>query len=77
MWCWGTNTFGEVGDGTTQRRVRAVRVLDSVADVSVGYSHTCAVLVDGGVRCWGTNDAGELGTGTREPVAEPADVLAP
>ncbi|MCA9615344.1 MAG: hypothetical protein KC766_36140 [Myxococcales bacterium] len=77
LWCWGTNSFGEVGDGTTQRRVRAVRVLDSVADVSVGYSHTCAVLVDGGVRCWGTNDAGELGTGTREPVAEPADVLAP
>lgn len=73
LWCWGLL----VGDGTTERRLRPVRVLDGVEHVAVSVDHTCAVLTDGGVRCWGNNDAGQLGTGTRERSLAPVEVSAP
>ncbi|HVY49587.1 MAG TPA: hypothetical protein VHB21_27025 [Minicystis sp.] len=63
--CWGPNSSGTVGDGTTMPRELAVDVvgLDSgVVDVVGGEAHTCA-LVSGGVKCWGDNGSGQLGTG--------------
>lgn len=77
LWCFGLNTNGEVGDGTSMFRSSPVRVLEGVADVSFGTNHTCAVLTDGGVRCWGNNDTGQLGTGDRDPSLLPVQVSPP
>ncbi len=70
-WCWGFNFFGEVGDGTTTQRTRAVRVtkdggsfLSDVTAVSAGYRHSCARRSDGTAWCWGDNENGQLGDGT-------------
>ena len=41
----------DVGEGRT------------VASISAGASHTCAVLDDGTARCWGYNYYGQLGYG--------------
>jgi alpha-tubulin suppressor-like RCC1 family protein len=30
--------------------------------VAVGYMHSCAVLINGGVKCWGSGEFGRLGT---------------
>jgi len=65
--CWGYNTYGAVGDGsTTERRTpKQVEGLTSgVKGVSVGEYHTCAVLTNGKVKCWGYNSDGEIGNGT-------------
>ena len=35
-----------------------------IADVAVGYAHTCASNLDGNVLCWGNNNRGQLGIGT-------------
>jgi hypothetical protein len=46
--------------------------------VSLGYQHTCALLVrDGGVACWGANGYGQLGVGGLGDAAEPAMVPLP
>jgi alpha-tubulin suppressor-like RCC1 family protein len=64
--CWGANTFGEIGDGTTADRgaPTAVSMLGPIVTLGVGAKHTCAVLPGSApVWCWGANDVGQLGTG--------------
>ncbi|UJR86872.1 MopE-related protein [Sandaracinus amylolyticus] len=64
VYCWGHNQEGKLGDGTTARRVSAVRVtgLTDVVEVSAGGEHSCARTTDGRVHCWGDNTVGQLGT---------------
>ena len=53
--CWGANSNGQLGNGTTSAPgpPTAVVGLGGAVQVSAGASHTCARLEDGTVRCWG------------------------
>ncbi|MFM7064483.1 MAG: RCC1-like domain-containing protein, partial [Actinomycetes bacterium] len=64
--CWGENSRGQLGDGTTTDRSvpTAVTSLSSATSISVGTSHACASLADGAVKCWGGNEAGTIGDAT-------------
>ena len=74
--CWGDNTSGQLGDGTTLPHAtpKPVGGLASATAVSLGVNHSCALLGDGTVRCWGANDSGQLGDGTLQPHAIPSEV---
>ena len=77
VWCWGANSNGQLGDGTTEARATpvAVRALGGPATaIATGYTHACAV-VRGALRCWGGNVFGALGDGTREDRAHPVSVV--
>jgi len=45
-WAWGMNLYGEVGDGSTSQRTRAVQVhnLTGVAAIAAGGSHSLALV---------------------------------
>jgi uncharacterized protein (TIGR03437 family) len=67
--CWGVNTSGNLGNGTTTDSDVPVQVKDAagtgpmtgVVAISAGQYHVCAVTSVGAVLCWGDNAEGELG----------------
>jgi alpha-tubulin suppressor-like RCC1 family protein len=63
--CWGSNTTGQLGDGTLSDRSLPVNVRgleQGVRAIAVGLLHNCVVTSDGGVQCWGGNESGQLGS---------------
>lgn len=74
--CWGFNTNGEVGDGTTTHRKTPVDVVglqSEVTSVSTGGGFACAVH-DGAPKCWGGRGNGELGNNSTNKSLVPVEV---
>jgi hypothetical protein len=91
VWTWGDNSYGQLGDGSTTMRPRAVMVngLSRIVAVSAStgrfqpgespvHDHVLALDADGFVWAWGENRDGEVGNGTRGVlVDDPVTVTAP
>jgi alpha-tubulin suppressor-like RCC1 family protein len=60
--CWGSNLYGQLGDGTQITNGSAVEVkdLDAVKKIALGSYFVCALREDDTVWCWGRNDAKEM-----------------
>jgi alpha-tubulin suppressor-like RCC1 family protein len=77
--CWGANTYGQLGNGTTTNASRPVSVAGlprPAVAITAGGDHTCAKLDDGSIRCWGKNNKGQLGNGSKTNSAVPVAVAA-
>lgn len=73
VWTWGDNAYGQLGDGTKNRRVypaKAAGLEGGVVAVSAGGEHSLAVDSLGRVWAWGDNQYGQLGNGTLSTGAE-------
>eukprot|EP01033_Poteriospumella_lacustris_P014490 gene14490-biopygen6582 len=68
--CWGSNSYGELGDGTATVSSAPVYVtaVSDVTAMALGQYFTCALLSAGTVSCWGANNLGQLGDGTSTEV---------
>ncbi len=77
--CWGDNSNGQLGDGTTTNSSTPVTVTIppntiAVTAIAVGGHHSCMLLngviqssgqvSNGQAWCWGLNSGGQLGDGT-------------
>ena len=76
IWCWGNNSFGQIGDGTTESPGDPVQVGDQGGwvDITAELTHTCALREEGQIYCWGDNESGSLGTGNFQPQHSPTAV---
>lgn len=84
LYCWGDNTYGQLGDGTTTNRNVPTLVVDngsftnaSVLGVIAGDNHTCAIVAVSAVNrlfCWGYNNKGQLGDNSTTNRALPTAV---
>ncbi len=71
LYCWGDNTNGQLGIGTTggfetiPKPVTSFGITGTgvrITDVSAGDTSTCAIA-NATAYCWGNNSYGQLGTG--------------
>lgn len=69
MYCWGSNSAGQIGDGThggERLPTEVAGLAPGVEQMALGGSFTCALKTDGVVTCWGYNVRGQLGQGSNE-----------
>jgi len=81
-YCWGSNSYGELGigapDSDTHPEPLPLSGELEFRKISAGSGHTCGVTTDQRIYCWGRNYIGQLGNGTTVdspipiPVAEPS-----
>jgi alpha-tubulin suppressor-like RCC1 family protein len=71
--CWGSNSVGQLGDGSTNTHVNPVYVLaptgytphENFSAVTTGTAYTCALnSLTSRAECWGANNYGQLGDGS-------------
>lgn len=67
VWCWGDNSLGQLGVGSSvmpESKVPVrVPIEGRVVSIGAGARHACATLEGDRVVCWGSNGAGQLGDG--------------
>jgi alpha-tubulin suppressor-like RCC1 family protein len=77
-YCWGENSFGALGDGSSTDRPVPTPVSGEVdfAQVMAGgfIGHTCGLTGSGAAHCWGDNEVGQVGDGSTTDRLEPVAV---
>src|SRR3954466_9680024 len=76
-YCWGSDLFRQLGDGSTSSRSAPVPVAGGrlFTQIRAGAWHTCALTPAGKAFCWGGNQYGALGDGTTTTRTTPVAVL--
>jgi alpha-tubulin suppressor-like RCC1 family protein len=79
-YCWGFNTDGELGLGSTGPDVLVPTLVSGGHQwerLTAGARHTCGITTDKRAWCWGLNESGQLGDGGTLAHSAPAEVVVP
>lgn len=74
LYCWGDNSYGQLGNNTTTSSDRPETVTSlngNVRNVTTGNYFTCATTLDGKGYCWGNGANGRLGNGASSNLSLP------
>ena len=77
VWCWGNNSYGQLGDNTTTSSLKPVAVYgltSKVKSISAGDYTTCVLTTKRTVKCWGYGANGELGNNATSNSSQPVGV---
>jgi Alpha-tubulin suppressor and related RCC1 domain-containing proteins len=80
LFAWGSNSSGQLGDGTTTNQPLPVRIPEScfgsekVVSLSSGQDFSVALTSSGNVFTWGLNSYGQLGDGTKTNHVTPVQI---
>jgi len=64
--CWGLNSSGNLGNGSTTGSnvpVQVTGLQSNITSISAGNSGACALVSNSRARCWGFGGSGQLGNG--------------
>lgn len=74
VWCWGSGSHGQIGDGLLSQRHVPTATLTTDADaLAVAASTACAVRSAGAAACWGDGANGARGANSTSssPIPQP------
>lgn len=82
VFTWGSNYYGQLGDGTTTNRVVPTDITahfgleegETVISMSLGRNHSQALTSEGRIFTWGENWYGQLGDGSTTDSYTPIDI---
>jgi len=70
LYCWGSNTYAQIGDGDDNENQRPLARIGGVgvwSSIAAGAQHTCGITTAKNLYCWGYNAYGQTGTGSSGP----------
>ncbi len=78
LYCWGSNDFGQLGDGTFQPHARPAQIGTNTDWIDVGarYLKACGLRADHSMWCWGYGERGMLGDGQMKTSPVPVQVVS-
>ena len=78
LWAWGTNNFGQLGNGLTAKVDSPIQIgaLTDWAYVAAGTEVSFGVKTDGTLWAWGYNNIGQLGVGDSTNRSSPTQIGA-
>jgi alpha-tubulin suppressor-like RCC1 family protein len=80
LWAWGSNVYGQLGDGTTRSQASAVRFYPpagvSYIFLATGAITSYAISTAEEVYAWGASPVGQIGDGTMHTTLAPVRVAS-
>lgn len=76
LWSWGSNFFGQLGDGKIVDSKVPQKIIESdVIRAVAGDSFNLAIKKDGSLWAWGNNDYGQIGDNTYKVSRVPKKII--
>jgi alpha-tubulin suppressor-like RCC1 family protein len=78
LWCWGENSMGQLGIGSTVGQPIPVQVgfATDWETITTNGGHTCGLRSDHSLWCWGHNAVGAVGDGSGTQQHMPVQIKA-